>query len=144
MGRSTVAARVQGPATWIFSRPSYPCVVLLEHVEVLGEHRPGPSLVDAGRTAGEPPPRGLEVRPELGHEREGAAGHVGGRAAAGELGQVRQVGQLTEHGLQRLAERGRVVAGEGADARGGQPHASWRSRREARVIVAEPTTRVPS
>ena len=70
--------------------------VLLDGVEVLGQQRPGPAVVDAGGV-GQPPPGRLQVGAELGDQRQRATGHVGVRAAAGQLGQVGQVGQLVEH-----------------------------------------------
>ena len=64
-GRSTVAARVQGPVDLDLQVPGVALQRLLEHVEVLGRAGCGP---DAGRrpgaAAGQPPARGLEVGAE--------------------------------------------------------------------------------
>ena len=143
-GFSTVAASVHGPATWTLSGPLEALRLLLEHVEVLGEQRPGAAVVDAGRPggAGEPPARGLQVGVEPGHHRERAAGQVGVRATAGQLGQVRQVGQLAEHGAHRLVE---VGARHRPDGGGDEGHAgATRGTPCVALIVQEPTTREPS
>ena len=92
---------------------------------------------------GQPPAGRLQVGAELGDHREGAAGHVRVRAAAGQLGQVRQVGQLAEHdpdGLVEVAPRPSPGIDPTPVAR---DHAAAPRARVA-VIVQEPTTRVPS
>ena len=87
-------------------------------------------------------PGRLQVGAELGDDRQRPAGHVGVRAAARQLRDVRQLGQLLEHDADgRVVVLG-VVAGHRADA-GGTRHASA-AVREADEIVHEPTTRVPS
>ncbi len=94
--------------------------LLLEAVEVLGEQAAGPAVVDAGGPAmtGEPPAGRLQVGAELGHHRERAAGHRGGRAPSGHLGEVGQVRELTEDEPHRLVEVALVVSGVRADAAG--------------------------
>jgi len=118
---------------------------LLQHVEVLAELAAGPPLVQARPAARQPPARGLEVGAELGDDGQRPARHRGGGAAFGELGQVRQVGQLAHddaHGFVR------VGPGEGADTRreghAGVSTSSTDDDRAVAVMVAEPTTRVPS
>ena len=72
-----------------------------------------------------------------------------GDSPAGELGHERQVGQLAEGETDRFGVRPVVVAGHGPDA-GRERHtraASVTARAEVRavaLIVADPTTRVPS
>ena len=65
------------------------------------------------------------------------------RAAAGQLRQVRQVGQLAEHDAHGLVEV--VASSPGIDptpvARG---HAVGPASGEVEAMVHEPTTRVPS
>ena len=99
-------------------------------------------MVDAGRV-GEPPAGRLQVEAELGDHGEGTAAEVGDDPAVGQLGQVRQVGQLPEDHPQRLAE---VLAGHRPDAGGEGAHAcaSGRDGDGCAEMVAEPTTRVPS
>ena len=74
-------------------------------------------MVDAARV-GHPPAGGLEVDPEVVEDREGAADHARVGAAAGHLGEVRQVRELAEHHTDGLVEGVLVVAGMGPDARG--------------------------
>ena len=66
-GFSTAAARVHGPATWILNVPVRSWALLLEHVEVVGEQRPGAAQVDAG-CVGQPPAGRLQVEPEVGDQ----------------------------------------------------------------------------
>ena len=115
--------------------------LLLQRVEVLGEQRAGPPVVDAG-SVGEPPAGRLEVEAEVGDHRDRPAGHARGRTAARQLREVGQVGQLAEHDADRLGVLLRVVAGPRPDA-GGDAHAVT-SARAVETMVAEPTTRVPS
>ncbi len=115
--------------------------LLLEDVEVLGEQRAGAAQVGPG-SVGEPPPGGLHVRAESLRDSEPAAGHVPARSTTRQLGQERKVGHLAQHHPQRLVEAARVVAGHRADA-GRKGHADTPVRAVA-LIVAEPTTRLPS
>ena len=92
---------------------------------------------------GDPPPGGLQVDAEPVEHGERPADHAGGRAAAGHLGEVRQVGQLTEHEPHRLVEGVLVLAGVRPDS-AGERHRVATRRADVAVIVQEPTTRVPS
>ncbi len=113
---------------------------LLERVEVLRKERARPAVVDPAGV-GQPPAGGLQVGGEPGRDREGATGHRRQDAPAGELGDVRQVGELAEHEAHGLGV-GRVRrAGQGAHA-GGGGHDMTTGRVDS--MVAEPTTRVPS
>ena len=101
-------------------------------------------MVDPGRV-GEPPAGRLQVEAELDRRSASvAARHVRAGAPAGQLGQVRQVGQLTEHEPSGLGE---VLAGHRPDAGGRRaligPAVAAVARRVAEM-VAEPTTREPS
>ena len=128
-GFSTVADSVHGPATCTLNGPGPALGLLLDGVEVLGEQRPGPAVVDP-RGVGEPPAGRLEVGAEPGGQGQPAAGHRGRRTATGQLGQVREVRQLAEHHAHRLGVVERVVglraqrlpAGHRPDA-GGDRHA---------------------
>jgi hypothetical protein len=121
--------------------PAVPLELLLDNVEVLGEERPGSTLVDPGGV-GQPPPGRLEVRAELDHHRERAPGQAGVRSATRDLGQVGEVWQLSGDHPHRLVERLRVVAGHRPDT-GGDTH-TRAVRRAAETIVQEPMTREPS
>ncbi len=114
---------------------------LLEQVEVLGEKAAGAPLVDASSPARQSPTGRLEVRTEPGpcDDRQGPSRHRRRHAATGQLGQVREVRQLAHHQSHRLGD---VGPGQGADA-GREGHARARVR-AVLVMVAEPTTRVPS
>ena len=115
--------------------------LLLEDVEVLGEQRAGPAQVGPGRV-GEPPPGGLHVGAEPLRDREPAAGHVASAPRPGSSGRNGSDGTSPEHQPHRLVEVARVVAGHRADA-GRQRHADTPVRAVA-LIVADPTTRLPS
>ena len=121
-----------------------PLAELLERVEVLAEQAAGAAVVEAGaaRAAGEPPPGGLQVDVEPRDDGQGAPGHGGGGAAARLLGHGREVGQLVEHDLDRLAvaRTRRLVAGHRPDR--GRQHAH--DSPPVSLMVAEPTTRLPS
>ena len=96
-GRSTVAASVHGPATWILNGAGVALGLLLER-----RRGPGPAATApaGGRRRGASvsrQPAGCRSAPSSATTRQRATGHVGVRAAAGQLGQVRQVGQLVEH-----------------------------------------------
>ena len=126
--------------------PSSSLRLLLQPVEVLGELAPGPALVDA-RGVGEAPAGRLQVGAELADDGEGAPRHGGAGAAAGELGQVGKVRQLAEHGPHGFDVRRVVVAGHGPDAgrdRHRRPVPWVAPTRCVALIVADPTTRVPS
>ena len=141
-----------GPGQLGLEDPGVVLGPLLDRVEVLRQQRAGPSQVDAG-SVGQPPPGRLEVGTELGDHRQRPAGHVRDRAPSGQLRHVRQLGQLAEHDAQRFGvlpgvvglRAERLAAGHGPDA-GGQRHAGPASTdtRDVAVIVADPTTRVPS
>ena len=124
-------------------RTVVPLGLLLQPVEVLGEQAARPALIDA-RRVGEPPARWLQVCAELADDGEGPADHGRGRAATGELGQVRKVRQLAEHGAYRFDVRRVVAAGHGPDAGRDGHRCSGTPTRRVALIVAEPTTRVPS
>ena len=68
---------------------------VLELVEVLAQQGSRAPQVDA-RPVGEPPAGGLQVEPEVADHRQGPTRHRGAHPASRELGQVRQVGSLTE------------------------------------------------
>ena len=118
---------------------------LLQHVEVQAELAAGPPLDQARAATRQPPARGLEVGAELGDDGQRPARHRRGGAAFGELGQVRQVGELAHHDTHGLA---RIGPGKGADTRreghAGVSTSSTDDDRPVAVMVAEPTTRVPS
>src|SRR4029077_7610420 len=149
VGEHPVAARLLDrgrerprPGHLHLERPRDPLRLLLHGVEVLGEQRARPALVDASRVR-EPPARGLEVGTEVGDQPEGAARGVRDGTAAGGLGHARP-GVRAEHDPRRLGVGAGVVlllahpaTGHRADARG-VGHAT------ALALVAEPTTRVPS
>lgn len=119
--------------------------LLLDLVEVLAQQAGGPALV-AARAVGQPPAGGLEVEGEVGDERDRPAGHGRAGAAARQLGDVGKAAgrrQLAEHDPHRLGVGPRVVAGMGADAGGGR-HRCPAPTRPVALMVAEPTTRVPS
>ena len=84
---------------------------LLQRVQVAGQQGLGPAQVAAG-PVGEPPALGGELDGQLDQQRRGPAGQVGAGAAAGQFGQVREVGQLIEDQPDRL---GGVGAGHRAD-----------------------------
>ena len=136
-GRSTVAARVHGPATWTLNAPAYPSAasssVSRSWASRLRARRwsiPGASVSRQ--------PAGWRSAPELGDHGQRPAGHRRGGAAARHLGQVREVRQLAEHDPHGLVVGRLVVAGHRARRR-------WRtSSVRCAAIVAEPTTRVPS
>ena len=115
--------------------------LLLEGVEVLGEQRHRAAVVDTAGV-GDPPARRLQVDADPVEDGERAAEHAGGGAAAGDLGHVRQVGQLAEDEPDRLVEGVLVVPGVRPDAAGERHRAA--DARDVAVIVQEPTTRVPS
>ena len=130
-------------------RPVVALRLLLQPVEVLREQAAGPAVVDAGRApeTGQPPAGGLEVRPELGHHGQPAAGHGRRGAAARHLGQVGQIRDLAQHQPQRLVEVTLVVARMGADAtgerhRGSLPAPSSVARRSSGIACS--TTPIPS
>ncbi len=118
-------------------RPDVTCSQLFGGVEVLRQQRARPAQVRAFARA-ESPAVGLQVGFDALEHRQTATDHPGVHASRRELGDVRQRADLTEHDAERLGE---VGAGHRADA-GGATHAV--TRRSVRLIVAEPTTRVPS
>jgi hypothetical protein len=95
---------------------------VFEGVQVLGEQAARTSVVDAGGV-GEPPAGGLQVGTELGHHGERTPGHVRDGPAAGDLGQVRQVGQLVEDEPEGVVVRRLLLAGHRPDA-GSDHHGS--------------------
>ena len=133
-----------GPATWTLNGAGAALRLLLERVEVLGEQAAGAAVVDA-RGVGEPPARRAAGRRRGRRPRPARGRSSRGGAAAGQLGQVRQVGQLAEHDAHGLGVVAVVVARAWTRrrwraSRGSTPTAV----RAVAVIVAEPTTRVPS
>jgi hypothetical protein len=92
---------------------------LLQRVEVAAQLVGGAAVVGAG-TRGDPVGRRHHLHGDVHQQRGGAADDVGAQPAAGQLGQVRQVGQLADHHAGRLEG---VVAGHGADGgrRAGRP-----------------------
>jgi hypothetical protein len=114
---------------------------LLEDVEVLREQGAGPTVVDP-RGVEQTPPGGLEVGAQAVEHGERPADHLGGDATRRELGHEDEVVERAEHHRGAL---GVVLAGQGADA--GRPHLpspTPTSTRDVAVMVAEPTTRVPT
>ena len=101
-GFSTVAASVHGPATWTLNGAGVALGLLLDRVEVLGQQRARPAVVDAGRV-GQPPPGGLEVDARA-RRRPPARGRSWSAATPrpGSSGRCGQVGQLAEHEPDRL------------------------------------------
>ena len=100
-------------------RPGVALGLLLDGVEVLGQQGPRPPVVEAGRV-GQPPAGGLEVGAEVGDTASARPVMSRVRAAARELGHVRQVGQLVEHDPDRLGRsRSSVPPGMRPDAGGG-------------------------
>ena len=119
--------------------------LLLEHVEVLGQQRTCPAVVDT-RGVGEPPAGGLEVEPELADDGDATTGQVGDRPArraarAGAAGPAarRRPGARPRRSPHRASSRCRWLRSRAGSLR----CASAASRRVAE-IVAEPTTREPS
>ena len=105
----------------------------LELVEVLAEVAAAPAArrCRAGRRSRQPD--GWRSTCRSTQQRAGAADHVGAGTAAGQLGQVRQVGQLAgDQGgcLARLGAGHRADAGRAAGRRapGGDRHLAYRSQ----------------
>ena len=96
----------------------------LETVEVLGQQRARPPVVDPGGV-GQPPAGGLEVEAELGDDGQRAAGHPRRDPACGELRQERKIGHLAQHQAENLVE---IVPRHRADPAGD------------RALVDHPTT----
>ncbi len=107
-------------------RTGMPLRLLLDLVEVLGQQRPRPAVVDA-RGVGEAPPGGLEVGAETGDHGEPAAGHRRPCATSGQLRDVRE-GELAEHDAHRLGVLPVVGAGHRPDTAGEGAHASASER----------------
>ncbi len=85
---------------------------LFQRVEVGGQHALGAAQV-APWPGGEPPPAGGELGRHIDQKGGGAPGQVRAGAPGWQLGEVRQVRQLTEDQPQRL---GRVGAGQRANS----------------------------
>ena len=115
-GCSIVAASVHGPASWSFTSPSYPwrvSSIASRSAESMARarrrSRPGCSAMRQ--------PRGVDVDGYVDQQRRGTAGEVGTGAAAGELGEVREVRQLAgddPRRLHRVGARHRPDPGRGA------------------------------
>jgi hypothetical protein len=89
---------------------------LFHDVQVGGEHGPGPGHVAAG-PLGQPPAARGDLGRDVDEQASRPADHVGTRPAAGQLGQVREIGQLTgddAHGLIRVRPWHRADPGRGA------------------------------
>ena len=94
--------------------------------------------------AGEPPARGLQVGVEPGQHGERAAGHRRLRPTAGDLGQVREVGELAEDEAQGLVVRRAGHRPDPEHVRHQAPRPASAADRAVALIVHEPTTRDPS
>ena len=133
---SIVAASVHGPQTWTLNGPVQSVGRLLQRVQVRGQQARPPG---AGRGRAGPPAssrrRGLDRH--VHQQRRGPAGQVGPDAAAGQLGQVRKVGQLAEDHRERL---GRVGARHRADPGG----AAGRPGKRRRIFVHEQSLANPA
>ena len=117
--------------------------VLLDGVEVLGQQRPRPAVVDAGRV-GQPPAGRLQVGAELGdHAR--ARGRSCRRARRGRAARAGAAGRAARRARPGRRRSKSVASSPGIDptpvARG---HAVDARCATVEAIVQEPTTRVPS
>jgi hypothetical protein len=126
-----------GPGDLDLEVPLVVLELLLEMVEILREQAARTPVVDPASPAGQPPADGLEVGAELRDDRQRPASHGRHSPAGGQLGKVRKVGYLTHHQAQGLDD---VGARQRPDA-GRERHAAARA---VRVMVADPTTRLPS
>ena len=145
-GFSTVAASVHGPATWILNGAGVALRLLLDRVEVLGEQAAGPAVVDARAPSVSRQPAGCRSAPRSGHDASARPVIDAAAPAAGQLGQVRQVGRASSPSTTRTASAyvRRVVARAATRRPVAERHRERRGVVGVDDACAEPTTRVPS
>ena len=112
---------------------------LLDGVEILCQERLRAAVVGAAGV-GQSPARGLQVGGEPCHHRQAATGHRGVDPAAGDLGDVRQVGQLAQHDAYGLGVVALLRPGERPDS----CRPAHAPTLRVASMVADPTTREPS
>ena len=113
---SIVAAIVHGPHTATFSDGVTAVGGLLKRIQVTLQQPGGVPQVTAG-PGGEPPAAGGGLHRQAREHGGGPPGEVSARPPAGQLGQVREAGQLAEYdgdGLGRVSARHRSDAGGAA------------------------------
>jgi hypothetical protein len=125
-------ASVQGPAHCTL-KAGGPVGRLVQRVQVVGQQVAGPGAV-AGVPGRQPPAGRLQVHRQPGQQGGAAAGQVGVLTTGRQLGQERQVGQLTEDGADGLTRVGARHAPDAGGAAPGPGHPAARGRRDGAVI----------